>query len=80
MSQDLTTRERRQVVPSMKDESSWFRFCLGGSLAEADGSLEKEATNKAKVIEAVEGIVIYPDLIYLLLMLTPSETHSLVCR
>lgn len=55
-SKDLTTRERKQVVPSMKDESSWFKFCLGGTLAEADGSLEKKATSTAKIIESLEGM------------------------
>jgi hypothetical protein len=58
MSNDITTRERKHVVPSMKDESSWFKFCLGGSLREADGSIEKEKTIKAKIIESIEGILL----------------------
>ena len=59
MSKDLSTRERKYVVPSMKDEASWFGFCLGGSLAEADGSAEKEAANRAKIIESINGIATF---------------------
>jgi len=40
----------------MKDESSWFRFCLGGALTEANGSKDKEAANTEKIIESIEGI------------------------
>lgn len=56
LSKDLTTRERRQVVPGMKDESSWFQFCLGGTLAEADGSRDEEAANTAAILESIEGM------------------------
>jgi hypothetical protein len=56
MSKDLTTRERKYVVPSMKDEASWFSFCVGGTLAEADGSAEREAASKAKIKETINGI------------------------
>lgn len=55
MSKDLTTRERKYVVPSMKDEASWFSFCVGGTLAEADGSAEREAASKAKIKETITG-------------------------
>eukprot|EP00603_Paraphysomonas_imperforata_P010621 CAMPEP_0114451594 /NCGR_PEP_ID=MMETSP0104-20121206/1066_1 /TAXON_ID=37642 ORGANISM="Paraphysomonas imperforata, Strain PA2" /NCGR_SAMPLE_ID=MMETSP0104 /ASSEMBLY_ACC=CAM_ASM_000202 /LENGTH=483 /DNA_ID=CAMNT_0001623791 /DNA_START=1 /DNA_END=1452 /DNA_ORIENTATION=+ len=57
MSKDLSTRERKYVVPSMKDEASWFGFCLGGSLAEADGSAEMEAANRAKIADTINGDV-----------------------
>ena len=56
MSKDLSTRQRKQAVPSMKDEASWFKFCLGGSLAKADGSEEEALHIKARIVKSLEGI------------------------
>lgn len=54
LSKDISTRERKQLVPSMKDESAWFRFCLGGSLSAVDGADEEKNTLKTKVEDLLE--------------------------
>ena len=39
----------------MKEESLWFKFCLGGDLEELDGSAREKAAKIEKISEELEG-------------------------